>query len=275
MSSFDQYQDIINTFEDVLSALNILCGHIHDELSDYPVWIMQEDAFKDDSDKLIYALIYFSPVSSLSPQETWTCPGAVAGTKKTIALIKAVNHAKDTFKQKAEACKTIFKANPTKPVRDILARNGHGGIKLKQVYRHIRYIEHQPLRIAWSKGKASSNVIITIEQAREMLIKIGEGEHIDIQLAKLNLLKPTEKLVKRRHMKPYWVINITSSREAGHTPHRKIATSLPLFYLQESEHKRPTVCLSKKTNRDNTKARADKQIEEIPFLQSISVYRYK
>ena len=53
-------------------------------------------------------------------------------------------------------------------------------------------------------------------------MRAGQGEHINIQLAKLDLLNSENKLVKRRNMKPYWVVNITGYDING-TLHQKIS----------------------------------------------------
>ncbi|NKB47358.1 MAG: hypothetical protein GKR77_06170 [Legionellales bacterium] len=146
LSLFEHAQIIMDAFEKVLCALQTLGRHIHTELSYYPIWVMQGEAFENNRDKVVEALTHFAPVIGLSPQETWTCPGVVAGTRKTIALVQAVDHAKDAFKEVTQSCKTISKEIPTKPVRDILANNGYGAVKLKQVYRHLHYLEYQPTR---------------------------------------------------------------------------------------------------------------------------------
>lgn len=271
--SVEYYQAIVQAYDNLMDHLNALCRHIYDELVDYPVWIMQDGKLVNDRDRVIYALKHFSPTPGLAPQETWACPGAVGCNNKTIELINAVNQAKDDLKAQAKAYHDAFKPNPTKPIREILSLNGYGYTKLKQVYRHIRYIDYHPDRIAWTKGKAYSHVVITPDQARKMLMEAGQGEHIDIQLAKLGMLEPHEKLVKRRAMKPYWVVNITQ-RDQDKTNHQKISTSLPLFYLHNHQDETPTVCLSDKS-KDNRQARADKQIADESFLPSISVFRYK
>lgn len=55
----------------------------------------------------------------------------MGATTDTFTLIKAVNEKKDEFKAVVKNYLDIFKANPTKPVRQILAQAGYGGVKLK------------------------------------------------------------------------------------------------------------------------------------------------
>lgn len=267
-------QATVNAFAHLVACLNTLCLHLYDELAHYPLWVMHDQEFVPDRDKLMYALKHFALSHHIAPQETWVCPGAVACNTHTLQLIHHVNQAKDDLRHAADAYKAAAQSNSTQPIRDLLATHGYGRVKLKQVYRHIRAIPYHPARIAWTKGKAYAHRIITREEARDALLKTGRGENIDIQLAKLSLLKPTDKLVKRRNMKPYWVVNITHY-QGGETRHHKLATSLPLFYLHDTTSALPTVCFSKKSNRGNTTVRADKQVEDVPFLKSISAYRYK
>jgi len=232
----EQYEQIVAAFELVLSTLNRLCMHIQNDLAGYPALLAdKQGVFVDDKNMIASALKNFEPVMSLTPQETQGYPGAVGCTPTTFKLINAVNQAKDTFKVIAQLHDNICKANPTKPIRKALASAGYGGIKLKQVYRHIAYISYHPRRIAWSKARNGTNVIITKAQAEERLLKAGQGEHIDVQIARLNLLDAAEKLVIHREIKPYWMVNVSTFRnEQGASTNTKMRTSLPLFYLYDA-----------------------------------------
>jgi hypothetical protein len=276
MYSLEHYENIISAFEGLLSALNSLCLHIHDDIRSFPVSIADnEGLFISDRDRVIYALKQFEPNVDLSPQETEPFPGAVGCTQKTFQLIDTVNAKKDALKLSAQAYKKKFKANPTKPVRDILLKNGFGSLRLKQVYRHIHYVNDHPERIAWTKVKAYMNIVITVQEAQEALLKAGQGEHIDIQLAKLSMLRQNTKLVKRREIKPCCAVNLTSHDTNGKAHHQKITTALPVFYLFDADKEAPTVCFSEKATRGAGSTRSDKKSEDQPFLKSINVYRYK
>lgn len=276
-NSVDYFKPVIDAFESVLHALNKLCLHIHDDLLDYPVWVDNgHQQFFQDRDKVIYALKHLSPVMDLTPQETFACPGVVGATEQTFSLIDIVNKEKNAFKEMVKNYLEIFKANPTKPVRQVLATAGYGGIKLKQVYRNIQYINFHPRRVGWTKGKLNSSVVISKSQAIEMLHKAGSGEHIEIQLVKISLVGEKDKLVMYRQIKPCWIANASTFKNAsGHSQTYRIRTSLPLFYLHSNDVAIPEVCFSKKTNRNESQKRSDKRIEEIPFLKSINAYRYK
>lgn len=272
----EYFEQIIAAFEVLQESLNKLCLHVHDELRNYSSLMANgEGGFEESRDKLIYALKQFEPNLKLPPQATETFPGAIACTENTIHLVKSVNSAKDKLRKVCEAYKTLFKRNPTKPIRDVLLKNGFGLVSLKQVYRHIHYVPYHPIRIAWTRVKAYMNVIISVQEAREALLNLGQGEHIDIQLKKLSLLSPDIKLVKQRKIKPCSAVNITAIDEIGRKQNQKITTGIPIFYLFDNSKENPFVCFSAKATRGNSSTRSDKKIEADPFLKSINVYRYQ
>lgn len=269
-------EKIIASFEVLLQCQQALSKHIAAELKNFPVWVLDESTneFSHDHEALIAALNMFEPDFLLSPQETKHFPGAVGCTLTTIDLIDKVNLAKDQFSLDVKAFQQTQTNQSTQYVRDLLKTNGYGTLSLKHVYRHIYYIKHLPERISWSKTKAFSNVVITIEQARTMLEEIGIGSHIDIQLAKLTTLNPGTKLVKQRKIKPCWAANITTYQgPRKKRQHQKITASLPIFYLGNEAGDEPEICLAKPRASCKGKIRADKGIENEPFLPSISVYR--
>jgi hypothetical protein len=275
--SKEYYEEIVGAFEAFLFAIDKLCLHIIDDLKDYPIWVDNgHGEFVNDRDKVVYVLKHISPKLDLNPQETYSCPGAVGATYKTFELIQEVNIAKDNFRSNVQEYKDLFKPNPTRPARQIIAAAGYGGVKLLQVYRHIHFIDFHPRRIAWTKSKKSSNVIINKAQAEKLIYKIGKGEHIDIQLAKLSLLKPDQQLVVYRPLRSFWGVNTSTFKDNDNysTFHRIREISLPLFYLHESGLPTPLVCFSSKSSR-KVNVRMDKLAEDEPFLKSIHAYRYK
>src|ERR1700761_6414811 len=147
MYSVDFYADIISSFEIFLHALDKLCDHVQNDLQQYPVWIDNgEGQFIHNRKRAIYVLKQISPRMNLLPTETFVCPGAIGCTVRTFALIDKLNKAKDDFKNVVLKYKNIFKENPTRPVREVLAKAGYGGVKLMQVYRHITYVDFHPRR---------------------------------------------------------------------------------------------------------------------------------
>lgn len=275
MYSVEFYAEIISSFEVFLKALDKLCNHIQNDLQQYPVWIDNgKGQFIHSRKKAVSVIKHISPRMNLLPTETFVCPGAIGGTIKTFGLIDNLNKVKDEFKQTVLKYNDICKRNTTRPIREILARAGYGCVKLMQVYRHITYVDFHPRRIAWSKSKNASYKKISINQAKDMLLKAGKGKHIDIQLSKLGLLKPRQKLIIFRQTRDYWGVNIATFKDTNTRSinYRLRDESLPLFYLYDKKLPEPIVCFS---NRGRIHNRTDKKIDNIPFLKSIKAYRYK
>ncbi len=257
-----------------MKALDKLCNHIQNDLQQYPVWIDNgQGQFIHNRKQAVSAIKHISPSMNLSPTETFVCPGVIGGTVKSFALIDKLNKSKDDFKQIVLKYNDLCKRNKTRPIRQILAIAGYGGVKLMQGYRHITYVDFHPRRIAWSKSKNASYKRISITDARNMLLEVGKGKHIDIQLSKLGLMKPRQKLVIFRQTRDYWGINIaTFKNQYGHSKNYRLRyESLPLFYLHDKKWPEPIVCYS---NKIKSHIRSDKKIEKTVFLKSIKAYRY-
>lgn len=269
--------DLVFFFEKVVTALNALCLHVHDDLRGYPVWIDNGTLeLVSDRDKIIYVLKHLSPMEGLSPQETFACVGAVGGNRETLELVATVNLAKDEFRVKVNHYLAMDENRDTAVIRRLLALNGYPGIKLKQVFRHIRSVEYHPRRISFVKGRHNSHRIITKQQAEQMLKEAGQGMHIDVQLTKLSLLEPHARLVIHRDVQSHWLANVATFKgDSGRSTTAKIPSSLPLFYLHDKSLPLPRVLFGKKSHRHKPDSRTDKKIENEPFLSSISAYRYK
>lgn len=267
---------IVEDFELVVSHLKVLCCYLYNELLAYPLWIDNgEQHLISDRDKLIYVLMNFKPSEGLDAQETFRCMGAVGVSQTTIDYIQAVNHAKADFSNSMRAYMKTYDVKDTTFIRQLLASAGHPAVKLKQVFRQLMVISSHPRRIAFTQACNGSHKVISLQIAKERLFELGGGEYVDIQLAKLNLLKSDEKLVIHRQIKPHWVANIsTFKNEQNRSQTKCFYTSLPIFYLHNWDLPLPTVVFSKKVNRQS-EPRADKQIEDQPFLPSISAFRYK
>ena len=236
----------ISCFTTLLQTLDKCNAHIQNELDELPLWVDNGAGdFVANRDKVIFALGNFGPTQGLSPQETFKCPGVVAGTQPTLKLINELNQIKTTFRELVRACQQSTQQDMSKFVRDTLAYAGYPGIKLKQVFRHIICINYHPRRIAWTKGKHTTSKQLSKQASEKLLEKAGQGLHIDIQKLKLNGLPHQTKLIKHRDIKPGWVVNIGSFKENNCSAYEDIRTALPLFYLHDQQLPNPTVCFSK------------------------------
>lgn len=214
----------------------------------------------------------------VTPQETFTCPGAIGATKQTFALVKAVNQAKDKFTAVVHTFIAKQPANPipTRKMRQLLALSGYPSIMMRQVYRHLTFVDYHPPRIGWTKAKSGSHVVISKGKARELLLRVGEGKHIEVQLAKLSQLEKREKLVIFHEINQCWIANVASIKDReGHSTTQKIRSALPIFYLHNEKLPPPEVCFSSKIKQNTKSHRLDKKIQDMPFLNSINAYRYQ
>lgn len=265
---------LIHHYLVILDSIKQLAQHIHQELATYPAWVNDDGILISDKGKVIATFSHFLP-SGATPQQTYACPGALAGNSCTLKLVQQINCAKDQFKQTVNDLLKEQEYKDTSIVRSLLAHAGHPGIKLKQVYRHIRYIDFHPRRISFTRTKHNSHRVISKPEALERLKKAGQGLHIDVQKDQLNNLLDTE-LVIHRDVQPIWAINVaTFKNELGLSQSIKITTSLPLIYRHVENQPIPIVTFSKPYTRHQLEPRCDKQIENDPFLPSISAYRYK
>lgn len=139
--------------------------------------------------------------------------------------------------------------------------------------RHIKYIPYHPRKIAWSLGKHSTNITLSVSALSERLHSTGAGDHIDIQLAKLATLK-TDALIRHVETKPLWVANCCLKREGGADKRGLLRTSLPIFYLHDPSLAAPSVVLAAQKERKAPR-RSDKQLEDETFLPSVKAYKKK
>ena len=264
---------ILSAFGNIESALHELGQHICSALAELPVWIYEGKGFDSNRTKAIAALNKFTPTPGLSPKETFQCPGVIAGTTDTFKMIQSVNAAKDAFLTIIKQYRQKTHPDPTKAIRDVLLQHGCGTIKLKMLCRHIKCIPHHPQRIAWSLGKHSTNITLSVTALQERLHSTGTGKHIDIQLSKLTNLKP-DALIRHVETKPLWVANFCIKKAGQADLRGLLRTSLPIFYLHDPKLPTPIVVLGNKKER-KAKHRSDKQLEDQPFLPSVKAYRKK
>lgn len=280
MKAFDIEGAIVSAFEAVRANLQALGEHIKTELSYFPIWVDNgAGELVHEHERAIEALKSFKVIEGLLPQETVACIGALGCKVETLPFIDNVNKAKDKLRSIVDLYLEHYQADrsrDTKVIRDLLAAQGYPLIKLKQVYRHIRYLPFHPRRISFNLATHSSHKVITRKQAEGMLLKVGQGENIEVQLNLLNMLDSKEKLVVCRDIAQCWTVNVATFKgQDGRSKTELYRTSIPLFYVHNHAFEPTKVGFSKKSNRYKQAPRTDKQIEDSPFLSSISAYRYK
>jgi hypothetical protein len=141
---------LIQSFNKVREKLCILALHTHTELINLPCWLGVGDSFIQEvvpNEKLsprdfaVNALDSFKYDAHQTAQETFSCPAVIAATSDTLALIDAVNGAKDGFMEGVMHIREALGRAATKSIQDALAKQGEGIIKLRQVYPTFITIE--------------------------------------------------------------------------------------------------------------------------------------
>ncbi len=265
-------------FEKVVVNLEVLTHHVNVDLKELPVWSqnIDKDGFGCNRTSLISAISKLNYDFSHSPQETVSFAGAIASTQATKEIIEQINNAKDLFK----AALSQYRESPlyderTKSGKALLAKAGYKGVSIKQVCRHIHFVDFHPRRIAWAEAKYYSNKTISQSDAYNLLMNAGKGEHIDVQLDRLkkDLSSANEKLVIQIAIKPSLLVNFSTFKDkSGRSQTFRLKTSLPVFFKYDANLKLPIVVFSKTFER---KQRCDKKLEDNVFLPSIHAYRYK
>jgi hypothetical protein len=275
---------LINAFDNIRQKLQQLSDHILVELTPFPIWLGVEGEFIQNDipgetmtvrEKAARALSYFKYEPGQSAQETFSCPAVIAATMDTLLLIEAVNQAKDDFKAVVMEIKKIVGRAMSRSIQDSLAQHGQGVVKLRQVYRHLHYVNYHPVRIAWTKGRNCSNKILTTAQAKEKLLALGlkEGGGVAVELTKLGELSESEPLIQHYPVKPHWQVNISRVNEDGYSVTQNIKNSLPFFYVHQEKREMPLVEYADK--RPRRVIRANKLIAEEPYLRLIHAYSYR
>lgn len=269
----DMHPQIIEAFKEILNAGENLKQHLF-KLSNYSISIYDPTSkeFRTDINQCITAFLDFYPSDMETPQHTTSYQGALGGNEVTLKLAAELNNKKDFFKQIVKRFMIEKNQRETTFIHKLLKEAQFPAIKLKQVYRHIPIIEFHPRLISYSSVKHNSKKRISNAEAQKKLLRAGRGEHIDVQLNKLN--QSSSDLVIHRETAAVNLVNISSFKgDHNRVSTHRIFTSLPVIFLKNSDLPTPEVRFSH--TRKNRKSRIDKNIEESVFLKSIHAYRYK
>ena len=266
------YDNIVSTFESLMSDINALANHI--ETTDPFMRISDGlSEFQNSKSLAIEAIQNVYRDFTLSPQETNNYIGGVSSDKYMLEIVSNINQKKLQLKNLTQTFKENFSKHNTKPIRDLLSTyNSH--INLKHLFRCFRIIDIAPMSISWSKCISYSNVKISKQQALDMLDKLGTSLHIQIQIEKLHQLRDDIVLIKRREIKPSWVANVMYFDDSNKRKHIKITSSMPIFY-RGSNQINTKILFAKKSVRAPSIKRSDMKIENTPYLKSINVYKYR
>lgn len=279
MKKSDIEKGIIEAFDEIWLGLQKLSEHVKDDLAMLPLWVDNgAGELVTERSRAIEAIKHIKMSEGLRPQETLACVGAIGCKKETLLLLSVINQAKDKFKGLVQLYLAHYQADKsrdTSVIRDLLASHGYAQVKLKQIYRHIQYVNYHPRRISFNYVSHSSQKAVSKAKAEKLLMAVGQGENIEVQLRQLQSLDSKERLVIYHEMN-CWVASVaTFKNEYGRSKTEQLRTSIPLFYVHDTRLPLPAVAFAKKYEREQTGARADKLIDETAFLPSIRAFRYR
>ncbi len=157
--------------------------------------------------------------------------------------------------------------------------SGLARLHLKQCWRHIPVAEQalQRVRFAWyTSGRSIRRV--TVREAEQMLVALGDDQpHIQIQLRSLAGLPSSEPLAQVQQQAPLMRANLFYEEPLPDGRMRRAMNlALPLFIPSESgllpHHNQPPPFPPESRTR---KVRSDERLEQVPFLPSLRIFRYK
>jgi hypothetical protein len=165
--------------------------------------------------------------------------------------------------------------------RDELSSMNMSRLNLNHCYRHIHIFTEPPSKIQYSNSKNELSIkrisVKDAEVALEAIKTSSEHHYIDDQLNRLRSLRRNIPLAVVRSIAPHFKVNLfykyDVDNESSYFPVTR-KPGLPIFILDTDNS--IDIRFEKKNKRKiNVKTRSDKLLEDIPFLKSLSIYRYK
>ena len=281
--------DLFTRYEGLLSSLLSFSSAMRGD-SALPIWVSRtEQELADQRDMRLKAIELFQQLWYLDDQdgrETITCPGLIGASETTLDSARALNQAKDDFKQAVLALKTLRKSQADALISDLhkrentvataLRRMGTARLNLKQTYRHIPLLLVKPLKVGFTWSKQGRTIQrITVAEAQKLLSKRQATPLITTALQKLSGLSPTEPLARARPVVPHLRANIVF--DANFNPQRRLVqTPLPVLVPVKPNQTLPEfVPIPPDPIGQERLKRSDVKIEDTPFIPLLGIYRYK
>lgn len=230
------------------------------------------------------------------PKETFILPGLIAASNDTLALIRDINSAKDTFKKNMQILKKImprkdnkFLFDEAKYIRNqkitkILSNLHLSRLNLKQTYRHIPVLENNQLsKVTWTWAKTKAITKICIDELINRLKNKKITPAIEQQLQQAYELKrknPQQHLAIIQNLTSHLRANIlfTHCKNNKDTKSRIMTKgSLPIFYASNNNHNLPQFKIpitKKQAQMQMRKTRSDRIIQEPPLFPALRACLY-
>ncbi len=249
-------------------------------------WAFQADA---SPEWLRRALLDFWYADGQDGRVTRSHVGLVAATPALLDQVARVNAAKADFaawlaRIKTEHPPLLAEAKAVLPFRhphlhDHLRGSGLARLHLKQCWRAIPVAEAPVarVRLAWYASGRSIKRLTVREVEQKLLALDSDAPHVRIQLRKLAALPSAEPLAQVQSQAPLMRANLfyCEPLEDGRT-RRAMNVALPLFLPAPRgrlpDHNLPPAAPPQQRTRAR---RSDEKLEELPYLPSLRVYRYR
>lgn len=273
------------------AAFDALIEHSETLLAAYAASPAEAWAFQADASPewLRRALLDFWYADGQDGRVTRSHVGLVAATPALLEQVARVNAAKAEFaawlaRIKDEDPPLLAEAKAVLPFRhphlhDHLRGSGLARLHLKQCWRAIPVAEAPVarVRLAWYASGRSIKRLTVREVEQKLLALDSDAPHVRIQLRKLAALPSGEALAQVQSQAPLMRANLfyCEPLEDGRT-RRAMNVALPLFLPAPRgrlpDHNLPPA----EPPRQRTRARrSDEKLEDIPYLPSLRVYRYR
>lgn len=253
----------------------------------YPAWAF--DGAAANRDWLRQALLDLWYQDGQDGRATHSHIGLVAAPAPVIEKVEAVNAAKETFASllaeiRREQPALIPELKAALPFRhprlhDHLRGSGLARLHLKQCWRAIPLAEAPVarVRLAWYASGRSIKRLTVREAEQKLLALDSDAPHVRIQLRRLAGLPDQEPLAQVQRQAPLMRANLFYREPlADGRSRRAMNVALPLFVPSPDgrlpDHNQPPAAPPETRQRAR---RRDEKLEELPFLPSLRVYRYR
>jgi len=293
----DRVNLVRQAFQDLLNALEKFSLSLESD-DNLPGWVdgSHEPLLEFPSNPRKAAVIAFLQLTFLEgqePKETIVLPGVLAASRKTIDLAHDVNKEKSKFKnvmtrlkqENGQTLEATIKSMLFEEYRKrdyvrktVLKSISLSRLSLKQSYRKITILDECPSRIGWTWANTRGVKVVTVEEARHMLLKYEDDAGIRAQLGKLDTLPNDEKLAIVQDLAPHLRANLVFQNNDGSIKRKQVKAALPLLYPWLPEETFPTLPAKgvpeKKGKSERRLQRSDRKIEDEVFLPAIRAHRY-
>lgn len=230
----------------------------------------------DARQRVIEAITTVRYQDGQAPNTALSFPGVVAVSPETAAALEALNAAKNTLRAALRAMdgQRVTRADG---VREPLSRAalhdlGEPRLHLLQAWRLVPLIA-RPLQIGFTWAHVRKVSRLSVAEATTRLQRLGEGPHLQMQLARLAELDPAETLAEVLPAAVHPRANLLMDAKGAR---QQLRVVLPIAFIDAPHRPLPPISALPPTREADPYRlrRRDVRLEDEPFLPSLHVHRY-